>query len=83
MGGIARFTPEELTQMRIFDLDINRQFYVDNQRMKRHRISYQKRYDKAHKEEIKVKQHEYYLKRKAATRQQSDNGANQNISLAL
>ena len=78
MGGIAKFTPAECESMKQYDADINRQFYVDNQRLKRHRLSYQKRYDKAHKGEIKIKQHNYYLQRKTATRLASDSGAVEN-----
>jgi len=72
------WSPQELIGMAQYDAKINRQFAVDNQRNKRHRRAYQKRYDKAHKEEIKVKQHNYYLNKKAASSLQTESGAVEN-----
>lgn len=83
MGGVSKFSTDELAEMRKADLIINQEYYRETQRLKRHRLAYQKRYDKAHKAEKKIYQHEYYLKRKAARLLEQSNGTKQNISIAL
>ena len=69
------WTPQELADMAQYDAKIDRKFAIDNQRNKRHRRAYQRRYDREHKAERKEYQHNYYLNKKAASRRQSESGA--------
>jgi len=78
---VTYWSPQELIDMAQCDAKINRQFAIDNQRNKRHKRAYQKRYGREHKEEIKVKQHNYYLNKKAASLLEQESGAVENISI--
>ena len=82
VGGVSQFTLEEVAELKAFDQKISQDYYLEIRKSKRHRLAYQKRYDRAHKEEKKIYQHEYYLKRKSRTTFGESNGTSENTLTA-